>query len=262
MKSFSLAVVVNTYKNVPALRKVLEALACGSELPDELIIAEDGEDPDTLELVRQWEPKFNLIHCRHADKGFRCSRIMNKAIAAASSDYLVFLDGDCVPRKHFVSDHRSVAEAGTFVQGRRAFVEESAVPDFVSDKATLNQLRLRGKVSGIFKSFRLPIPLVKRDQDLKGVLGCNLGIWREDLISVNGWDEAYEGWGLEDSDVAARLYHLGCERKFVYGRATLFHLNHPTLSRESYDRNKLMLEQVLNEKRVRCEKGVSHHLGD
>ena len=40
------------------------------------------------------------------------------------SDYIIFLDGDCLPHKHFINDHLNLAEIGYFVQGRRCFINE------------------------------------------------------------------------------------------------------------------------------------------
>lgn len=91
---------------------------------------------------------------------------------------------------------------------------------------------------------------------MHGILGCNLGIWREDLLAVNGYDEAFEGWGKEDSELGARLYHLGRERKTVHGRAIIFHLNHPLLPRDNVQRNEARLHETLRNRTVRCESGI------
>lgn len=87
-----------------------------------------------------------------------------------------------------------------------------------------------------------------------------MGIWREDLVAVNGFDESYIGWGGEDSDIGSRLYHLGRPRKFVYGHAVVYHLDHPRLSRDSYGRNRSKLEQTLRSKRIRCDQGLAEHV--
>ena len=122
---------------------------------------------------------------------------------------------------------------------------------------------LQNKVSdltmayGLAKAFRLPFPKIKIDTDLDKTLGCNLAIWKKDLLALNGFDEAYEGWGREDSDLVARLYHLGLKRKLVHGRAIVFHLDHPLNSKAQLDKNNARLERVLQEKAIRCERGIS-----
>ena len=89
-----------------------------------------------------------------------------------------------------------------------------------------------------------------------GILGCNLGIWRDDLIAVNGFDEDFEGWGREDSDLGARLYNLGLQRKMVYGRALVYHLNHTENSRESLNQNDEKLSETIKNKKIRCRAGI------
>ncbi|MEO0795971.1 MAG: glycosyltransferase [Verrucomicrobiota bacterium] len=262
MSQPSLALVINTYNAPKKLDAVLRWLNQGNQKPDELLIADDGSADETRDLVRDWQSRstYPVHHIWQADDGYRRSRVLNLAIAQAKSDYLVFIDGDCLPFRRFVSDHRLMAERPSFVQGRRCFVPEAQVPGLIAGKSSLKSLFFSGKISGAFKAIRWPRPVIKRNQELTGILGCNLGIWRDDLIAVNGYDESFEGWGAEDSDLAARLYHLGRTRKFVYGRCQLAHLNHGELSRDRYDLNKQKLAQAIESKRIRAELGLDQHL--
>ena len=157
----------------------------------------------------------------HEDKGFRKSKILNQAINECTEKYVLFLDGDCLPHKDFVRDHLKMAEKGYFVQGRRCFVRENQVDALLEGRTSLHRLMLTGKVSGLFKSFRLPKPIVKVNRDMYGLLGCNLGVWKDDLLAVNGFDEDYEGWGREDSDLGARLYNYGLSRRWSTAGACL-----------------------------------------
>ena len=101
---------------------------------------------------------------------------------------------------------------------------------------------------------------MRHDQAQRGIIGCNMGMWRADLIEVNGFDEEYEGWGLEDSDLGNRLYHLGLYRKLVYGRAIIHHLNHREISRDELPSNHGRLLTALKERRVKCARGLGQHL--
>ncbi len=120
---------------------------------------------------------------------------------------------------------------------------------------------LAGRMTGLGKAFRLPFARVRRDRSLDGILGCNLGIWRGDLVAVNGYDEAYEGWGREDSDLGARLYHLGRDRKTVRGQALLYHLNHPAAPRDRLGSNDALLAETLRTGHVVCARGLSGWIG-
>ena len=256
-----LTVLINTYENPVALDAVLARLARARELADELVVADDGSGVSTREVVAKWQKRapMPVRHAWQEHRGFRRARALNTAITLAQGDYLVFLDGDCLPSPRFASDHRALAEDGCFVQCRRCFVEEGCVPDALAGRKTLLQLALGGKITGLFKSFRLPWPVIRRDQELKGILGCNLAIWKKDLVAVNGYDESYEGWGKEDSDLAARLYHAGLRRKFVHGRAIVYHLNHPPASRAKLPEAEQRLEETLHTRRIKALRGLEQH---
>jgi glycosyltransferase involved in cell wall biosynthesis len=256
-----ISVVVSTWENPLALRKVLEGLCNQVRPAEEVLIADDGSGPETREVVHSFASRINAKHVRHDHEGFRKAVILNKTIARASSSYLVFLDGDSVPAPEFVADHAALAEKGCWVQGRRAFVDESCVGDFEPRLGCILPLILRGKLSGTMKGLRFPFPMVTRDRGQRGILGCNLGIWRDDLIAVNGYDEAFVGWGREDADLGNRLYHLGRDRKFVYGRAIIFHLNHPVASRGRVGENQKLLEETIAQRQIRARKGLDQYLG-
>jgi glycosyltransferase involved in cell wall biosynthesis len=258
----TITLIVNTYENPSALVKVLEALTEQTEYGAEIIVADDGSGPETTRVIREFEKKLNLKHCWLEHEGFRRSVILNKAISQATGDYVVFLDGDSVPAREFVADHAALAERGCWVQGRRAFVDESCVKDFEPTCRKIWSLALRGKLSGLMKAMRLPRPVIKRGRAQRGILGCNLGIWRDDLIAVNGYDETFTGWGREDADLGNRLYHLGRDRKFVYGRAIIYHLNHPVVSRDRLETNQSLLEETIGERRIRARRGLDQYLAE
>ena len=256
MKNPTISLIVNIYENPRALAKVLEALARQRVAPLEIIIADDGSGEATKKVIEQsaLTSPTPILHCWQVNQGFRRSMILNQAIAMSRGEYLVFLDGDSVPEPDFIRDHAVLSESGHWVQCRRAFVDEGSVENFEISSAW--RLAMQGKVSGWTKALRLPLPLVLRGDHQRGTLGCNLGIWREDLIAVNGYDENFIGWGREDSDLANRLYHLGRQRKFVYGRAIVYHLNHPLAPRTAVKKNQEALDQTIAERRVRALKGL------
>ena len=261
MPAKHITVVVSTYNQPAALERILDALSRQTMSPAEIIVADDGSQPETASVIHrhQLKPGGSIKHCWHEDQGFRKTIILNQAIASATQPYIVFLDGDCVPSRHFIADHARLAEVGFFVQGRRAFVKESAVVDFVAGRVSLLGLAFTGRLNGLFKAVRLPFPIVRKNQGQRGLIGCNLAIWRDDLLAVNGFDEAYAGWGMEDSDLCSRLYHLGRQRKLVHGRALVYHLNHPVASRTQLQTNQARLAQVLAARSIRCEAGLHHH---
>jgi glycosyltransferase involved in cell wall biosynthesis len=254
----SVSIIISCYNQNKSVSKIIDLLEAGSHSIQEVIIADDGSNPTFEEtpanLLSRCIQKF--IFLTHEDKGFRKCKILNEAIRRSSSEYILFLDGDCLPHRHFVKDHIAIAERGYFVQGRRCFIDEKSVAPLLDSKTSLSKLIFSGKVSGLLKSSRFPLPIIKRNTSMYGILGCNVGIWRDDLITVNGFDEDFEGWGREDSDLGARLYNLGLQRKMVYGRAVVYHLNHPKNSRESLNRNDEKLSETIKSKKIRCRNGI------
>jgi glycosyltransferase involved in cell wall biosynthesis len=260
----ALGVVVNTYNQPEYLTRVLRGLATQSHAPDEVLVADDGSEDSTREVFKRWaqEQFFRCEHVWQEHRGFRRSSILNQAIARARSDYLIFLDGDTVPHPQFVSDHARLATRGSFVQGHRALIEQAAAKwfglgDFSSDRRRAWRQWLLG---GFKSAYRWPFPMKRRRSDLRGVRGCNLGIWRADLLRVNGYNEAFEGWGREDSELALRLMNAGTSRLDVRGWALCYHLWHPPASRDAVPRNDDLLEETQNRRLVTCERGLNQYL--
>ncbi len=261
MSAPKISLIISTYESPAALEKVLNGLPGQTQRPDEILIADDGSGTPTRALIESWQARLGLRHIWHEDQGFRKTVILNQAVAVSSGDYLVLLDGDCVPHRDFIRDHAALAEKNFWVQGRRCFVQEKWVPDFVIGRTPIARWCLQGRITGLAKAFRLPFPVVRRNREHRGIIGCNMGFWREDLVAVNGFDEDYTGWGIgEDSDLGARLYHLGRTRKFVYGRAVIYHLNHPQLPRAHVPASQESLAKTIASGKIRCEHGLAQHL--
>jgi glycosyltransferase involved in cell wall biosynthesis len=260
----TLSLVINTFNQPDYLGRVLNAVSRQSSLPDELLLADDGSTNETKSVFQQWRAgqSFRCEHIRQEHEGFRRSRILNLAIAAARGDYVVFLDGDTIPHPDFVSDHRAAAQRGFFVQGHRALIEEKAAAwfgknDFFADR---RHALWQNQISGMKNSFRWPFAVRKVNHRLRGIRGCNLAIRRADLVRVNGYNEAFIGWGREDSELAVRLTNSGVRRLDVRGRALCYHLWHPPVSRAELAGNDELLAKAILEKHTHCEWGLDRHL--
>src|SRR5207245_2597561 len=117
-----------------------------------------------------------------------------------------------------------------------------------------------GQLQGWKHAFRWPRALVRERRDLRGVRGCNQGLWRGDLLKVNGYNEDFVGWGREDSEFALRLMNLGVKRLDARGWALGYHLWHPPASRTSLPANDELLAQAQQRKTTRCEHGLDQYL--
>jgi len=263
------AYVVLTYNRSDALLAVLRALAPQCTPRDKVLIADDGSRPEHLQALRQGLPAFSCAvrHVWHPDVGFTAARARNLGALHAQADYIVFLDGDCVPNRQFTQQHGALAQAGHFVNGSRVLLSERLSRRALSGEIRLDmlqradwlRLRLSGDVNKLthllyWASAPGRVETVFR---WKGIRSCNLGVWYRDLEAVNGFDETFSGWGHEDADLVLRLHHHGCRRKNGYLATEVFHLWHPENSRaeEAGNRNRV-LERMQGEQ-IRAESGLA-----
>jgi glycosyltransferase involved in cell wall biosynthesis len=260
----SLALVVNTFNQPDYLLRSLKALARQTQPPQEVVLADDGSGDETRTAFDEWGAKqsFRCARVWQEHAGFRRARILNLAIARAASAYLVFLDGDTVPHPEFVADHLRLARPGTFVQGHRALIEQTGASffglgDFAADR---RRALFRRQLRGLKHAYHWPWPARRYRTDLRGIRGCNLGIWRADLLKVNGYNEAFTGWGREDSELAVRLMNTGAQRLDVRGWAICYHLWHPPVSRANLSANDQLLRAAQAQKAAWCDSGLSAHL--
>ncbi len=261
-----LSLVINTFNQPEYLARVLAAVSRQTRRPDEVVLADDGSGPETRAVFDGWNATAGIatFHAWQEQAGFRRSRILNLAIAACTGEHLVFLDGDTVPHPRFVADHLELAtrHRGCFVQGHRALVEQRAATWFGCGDVSRERWRalVTGQLSGWKHAFRWPWPMVRERADLHGIRGCNLAIRRADLVQVNGYNEAFVGWGREDSELAVRLMNAGIRRLDVRGRAPCFHLWHPPASRAQLGDNDRILADSQARRLSRCERGLAMHL--
>jgi len=258
-----LSLIISTYEAPAVLAKVLSGVKQQTRVPDEVFIADDGSGEETRAVIDQWrrEVKFPVAHVWHAHDGFRKVILLNRAVAAAKGDYLLFLDGDCVPHAKYAADHEHLAEKGFWVQGRRCYIKEPFVAQFEPGTTSIWQWAVAGRMNGIGKAVRLPQPIIFRNKEQRGIIGCNMAFWREDVVAVNGFDESFLGRGIgPDSDLGTRVYNLGHLRKFVYGHAIVYHLDHPVMPRDNLEAKRVWLDETIRSGRTRCERGLNQYL--
>lgn len=261
--------IITTYNWPDALEKVLQTVAWQTVLPHEVFIADDGSSNATESLISRLQDNFPvpLRHFWQEDKKKRKTRINNIAIAQAANPYLIFVDHDVLLHPAFIQDHLTLAEPGYFLNGSRYLLSPASTNNLLQQKRiTLDALR---KADGINPLNRKRIPLLMRllahkyqtkDQDTFKVRGCNMSFWREDLIAVNGYDEYYQGWGREDSDIALRLFHMGIRKKSLKFGGVEYHLHHKEGDKMDDTLYMERLKMVQQEKRVKAPVGLNQHM--
>ncbi len=230
------SVIVTTYNREDALLSVLNSLNNHYNDKLEVIIADDGSSKKTQAAINKFQ-EFSVLDIKHVwqeDKGFRAAKARNIAVAASKGDYLIFIDGDCVAFPDFIARHIQLAEEGYFVRGNRVMLSEMYTQEFLQSdlqpsKMTMpDLLRLwrAKKIKRIVPLIQLPLGKLRKlkEKNWYGVKTCNLGMWRKDFMSINGFDEQFVGWGHEDADLAIRLINNGVYRKEGVNAVTMLHL--------------------------------------
>lgn len=267
-----ISIILTTYNRPDALIFVLESLSKQSNLIFEVIIADDGSTDETKKVVNNFKKKvnFKIEHVWQEDDGFRAAKIRNIAVAESKGDYLIFLDGDCLVFPDYLEKQLALAETGFFVRGSRVMLSEECTKDFIHDGVNMSELsisqliklRYGGKLKRILPLIRLNLQGMRKRKlkDWYGVKTCNLGMWREDFLAVNGFDEEYVGWGHEDADLAIRMINNGVYRKEGVNAVTVLHLWHPLNDRSHLNKNEDRLKERLQSNATQIKYGVSQYL--
>jgi glycosyltransferase involved in cell wall biosynthesis len=234
--------IIAFYNNIDYLQLVLAGLERQSFQNFDVIIADDGSDQNTVSKLNTLLSKSLLKahHIWHEDKGFRKNKILNRAIKHSTSEYLIFIDGDCIPHKEYVGEHVKNAEKNVALTGRRVNLSQKIsgilTPDLVKrgflDAGFFNLFLdgMFGKSKDVEKAIYIRSAPIRKilNRKKRGLLGCNMSVHKEDMLSINGFDERYKAAGVgEDTDIQYRLELHGIYVKSLNQIAVQYHLHHP-----------------------------------
>ena len=269
------SLIVAIYKDLEALNLIIEALKTQSYKNFELIIAEDCQEKQSKDFIAKIKD-LDIKHTYQEDKGIRKSRSINNAILKSTGEYLIFIDGDCIPFKDFIKAHVLLAQEGYVLSGRRVNLGEKTSKALRKGKTSLLKLQkpfmllrnifdkgashteqgLSFKPNGfIYKNF------MKNKKRNLSILGCNYSCFKKDMLAINGYDESYEGTAVgDDTDLQWRFKKLGLKLKSCKMLANVFHLYHNRKHREVDASREIKLMQERKEKGIYiCEKGLNTH---
>ena len=262
------ALIISTYNWSAALELVLRQVECQTRFPDVVIVADDGSTEETQHLVDETRMRWlnssfpvKLLHVWQEDKGFRLSRIRNKALAKAATlgvDYVIQIDGDILMERHFVEDHVRASRPATLLCGMRVYISTLRSYQLLTDKKSrpLSLSFLSRGIEHRENAVRWPWLSMKKENKYR-VQGCNMSYFLSDAMAINGYDEEFEGWGYEDLDFVFRMQLLGVRQRRLKFRAVCFHLFHP--SNESHVNNDLFHQKEADQQRF-CSRGIRQHL--
>jgi glycosyltransferase involved in cell wall biosynthesis len=264
----TISVIITTYNRPDALTAVVEACFAQDDKGFEIIIADDGSTNNTREAVAALQARspVPLKHVWQEDIGFRAARARNLGTLAARGDYVIFLDGDCVPQENFISNHRGLSRRGFLVSGSRVLLSERFTRRLLEQRIDIQQLgvmdKLKLRLAGDSNKFLQTVlhwPDVGRESrrfSWRRIKSCNLAVWRSDLDLVNGFDESFTGWGHEDSDLVVRLFNAGVLRKDGAFATEVYHLWHREALRDQENSNRAAVLQRAADKTTQAAIGL------
>jgi glycosyltransferase involved in cell wall biosynthesis len=265
----TISVVVATYEWPEALDAVLRGLANQSDDDFEVIVADDGSGPETKAVVDQWLDRFGgrLLHAWQPDDGFRLAQVRNLGAATARGSFFVFIDGDCIPRGHFVEAMRRAALPGWFLAATRLQLSERLSASVLSERTPIEQWAapmLYARASREISGWRHLTPRDRRRSWRPGLpdfappgnsYGFCTAVARADFEAVNGVDTRFVGWGDQDVDLAVRLRRLGLRCAYAGPRSAMLHLWHPSNLPE--DRPTWwLLQETIESERIQAIEGI------
>lgn len=264
------SIIITTYNAEEWLRKVLIGFSVQSVDDFEIVIADDGSTPKTKEIIDSFSSKFKhpIVHVWQEDDGFQKSKILNKAILKSSSNYLLFTDGDCIPRKDFVEVHLKHQEEGYFLSGGY-FKLPMSISEAISAEDILNQncfqitwlkkqgLKTSFKLtklthSKLFAGFMNWLTPTKRSWN-----GHNSSGFKKDILAINGFNHEMKYGGL-DRELGERLFNLGLLSKQIRYSAICLHLDHKRgySSPEIWQKNNAIRAYNKKHKVIKIEEGI------
>jgi glycosyltransferase involved in cell wall biosynthesis len=265
------SVIITTYNQPEQLEKVMWGYATQRDARFELIVADDGSGPLTSEVIDRVASATGLdvLHVWHEDHGFRKTEILNRAILAASGEYLIFSDGDCIPRDDFVASHVRLAEPRCFLSGGYIKlpleVSASISVDDIRTKRATNARFLKaagwhpGKRALRLARNRLVATIMDTITPTRRTWnGHNSSVWREAILAVNGFDSDM-GYGGLDRALGERLINSGVHGKQVRHRTPCLHLHHdrPYVDAGRWKRNHEIRKRIRANGETRARQGIA-----
>jgi glycosyltransferase involved in cell wall biosynthesis len=263
-----IAVIISTFERPGHLRRCLASLEAQQGVADrfEVVVTDDGSRDETLPMLANLarHVDFPLTFTTHDHAGFRLARCRNEGVAASKAPYLIFTDGDCIlPRDH-LRIHLEERRPGWVVGGDCVRLDATT-----SERITLDVVR-RGDFTMVvprserhriwFKGLRAKAYQWLRMPMRPRLSGNNIALWRDDYERINGFDERFVGWGLEDRDLQRRLERLGLRVRSILQRTAPVHLWHPpapSFTRNGTGTPNLDYFQSLDDRPTFCDDGLS-----
>lgn len=267
------SVIFTTYNQPEWLRKALWGYECQTEKDFEIVIADDGSGEETKKVIDEFQRNSQLIinHVWHPDEGYRKCPILNKAIIASKAEYLIFTDGDCIPREDFIEVHLKNAEPGLFLSGGTVRLPMALSTQLTREDISSQQaFSLKWLYNNGLKRTNKSLKLVKKKWFTRTMNkltpanaswnGHNASGWRKDIFAINGFNEEML-YGGQDREFGERLFNYGIKSKQIRYSAICLHLEHgrPYKTKKSIKKNRLIRNHVKKKEIIKTKEGINNH---
>lgn len=258
----TVSLILSTYNSELALELCLKSILKQSVMPCQIVIADDGSSDATRRVIESYAriAPFVVVHAWHPDDGFRLAKIRNMAIAQCTGDYIIQIDGDVILHRHFVKDHLKIAKYGYFITGVRVNMGIDLSKKLLESQS----INVKWWNKDLCKRHygircRLLCFCFRNHKRLSfhHGLGSNMAFLKSDLMTINGYNENFEGWGCEDHDLTSRLMNMGVKKRTLKFSGIQFHIHHQGRTNlNSVERNDQIHKQTILNKTTFCNDGI------
>lgn len=264
------SLIISVYTDTAALKVVLDSLKEQTFQDFEVLISEDGESDVMAAFLATYPFQQAWQHLTQEDLGWRKNRALNRAILAAKTDLLVFIDGDCVLHPRFMEMHSRYASESSILAGKRIKLNKELSQALLEQKCSVKDVQpylikhffqlhkkgLRFQEEGLFIHPDKGLGFLPRVRKMSQLKGCNMSFSRKAIISINGFDEDYVKPAIgEDIDLVWRFEKAGYRLFSMRNLAVQYHLHH----RENWSdqsENIRMMEERQNRNCYVCLNGI------
>lgn len=270
-----ISVIVPVYNRLEHLRSLFICLLKQEVQPYELIISDDGSSQDIMKFIGDliFKAKFKIKYIKQEDLGFRKTRALNNGVKEAEGEVLVFCDQDLIFPNDYLKTILQNINKKTFLMSRPISVTEEEKNKIIKDLNNGKEYKdlikylpedyIAGEKRTLKKDLYRRI-LNKFGLNKRGIrlVGMSYALYKENYTDVNGYDEKYRGWGLEDDDLGNRLYVYGIKGKEMKASLIQLHLYHPFDPTKKQSANEdyyyTRKKEIFSKKDYFCEYGYNN----
>jgi glycosyltransferase involved in cell wall biosynthesis len=261
--SASISLIVTAFEQRVSLPLLLLALARQRlPVPFEVIVCDDGSSPQLAEraFAIASKKRLDLRYVWQQRTGPRAARSKNNGIRCAQGELLIFLDADILVQPDFLLRHWQMHQSGGsqivcnprkwfFPGGAPAFHKRPTQSCVLDGLRHLSDLMLRDMDSA-FEYLEAHSEEVDRqwqrdhfssDAPWKACVGFSFSVRNSSFVR---FDEAFEGWGPEDRELALRLVtQHGCAVQYI-DDIDVYHIEACSTGRTPYSNVPILPDQI------------------